>query len=79
MDIKDRVYKVFSLVFNVDENDLKMTDSKETIQSWDSIGHLSLVMRLEEEFRIRLTTEQVIEIDSIEKAVEYLETLILKD
>jgi len=36
--------------------------SPDTIESWDSLAHMNLVVALEESFEIELTDDQVIEI-----------------
>lgn len=76
MEIKDRVFKVFSFVFQEKENDLKITDNRGSIESWDSIGHLFLVMNLEEEFDIKLKTEDVLKMDSVKKCIDQIETIV---
>jgi len=76
MEIQDRVIRIFSEVFNLNEGDIKLTDNKEDIESWDSIGHLSCVMRLEEEFNIRLSTDDIIKIDSIENCIKVINELL---
>ena len=76
MEIKDRVIKTFSNVFEVKESDIKTSDTKKSIDKWDSICHLHLIMNLEEEFDIRLNTEDVIKIDSVEKCINIINQLI---
>lgn len=75
MELKDRVLKTFSSVFNTDVDKLKITDTKEDIESWDSIGHLQLIMNIESEFGIKLNIEDVVSIDSVEKCVEIVKKL----
>ena len=76
MEIKDRVLRTFSAVFNVDENKIRLTDTKEDIESWDSIGHLQLIMNIEAEFGIKLNTEDVVNIDSVKKCVDIVNKLL---
>jgi acyl carrier protein len=42
------------------------------IPQWDSIGHMALVAELESVFDVMFTTEQVIGLSSLDKALEYL-------
>jgi acyl carrier protein len=39
---------------------------------WDSLGHMALVVAIEEAFGVELTAEQVIGMDSFESAVTIL-------
>ena len=48
MDIEKKIIQVFADVFQKNESDIKFSDSKMDIESWDSIGHLRLIMSLEE-------------------------------
>lgn len=53
---------VLARVFNVDLLDVTEDASPDTIESWDSLRHMNLVLALEEEFGVELTDEQVVEI-----------------
>lgn len=45
----------------------KITDdsSQKTIQNWDSLAHLKLVMELENKFKIAFNTEEVFTMESV--------------
>ena len=47
----------------------KMDDFAE----WDSIGNFNLLLAIESEFNIRFTSEEIIEINSIEQILNYLD------
>jgi acyl carrier protein len=56
---------------------LEITDTNEveivtyrSIPSWDSVGHMALVAEIEDKFLIELTTQQVLELSSFDKALE---------
>ena len=76
MKTKDRVMKIFSAVFNLDKEKIKLTDTMDDIQSWDSIGQLQLIMNIEAEFGVRLNTEDVVQIDSVEKCIDIVNKLL---
>ena len=42
------------------------------IDEWDSIGHMSLMSALEEEFKISLETDDIIDFSSYKKGIEIL-------
>lgn len=75
METENRVLKTFAAVFQKQDGEIKITDTKESIDKWDSISHLHLIMSLEDEFVIRLNTEDVVEIDSVKKCIEIIEKL----
>lgn len=50
-----------------------------SIPEWDSIGHMALIAELEEIFAVSLSTEQVLNLSSFEKAKEILQELGIND
>ena len=42
------------------------------IPEWDSIGHMTLMSELEEEFKITLETDDIIDFSSYKKGIELL-------
>ena len=42
------------------------------IPEWDSIGHMSLIAALEEEYKISLETDDIIDFSSFKKGIEIL-------
>ena len=42
------------------------------IDEWDSIGHMSLVAAIEEEYKISLETDDIIDFSSYKKGIELL-------
>ena len=64
--IEKTVKGIISSLFNVEESNIINSSSPETIQEWDSLGQMNLVMSLEEEFGISFTDNQVIEMVNFE-------------
>ena len=50
--VEDRIKNVMSAVFEIPVNQIKDNSSADTIESWDSLKHMNLVVALEEEFEI---------------------------
>jgi acyl carrier protein len=55
--------------------DLKYRD----IEAWDSLGHMTLVAAVEEEFGVQLETEQVIDMSSFKDALDMLHGMGVDD
>lgn len=72
-EIEKKVVNVIANSFNLDASKIKLSDTKKDIESWDSIGHLHLIMNIEAEFGIKLNTEDVVKIDSVEKCIEVVD------
>jgi acyl carrier protein len=57
--ITEHVRRVVSDVLGVPSAQLTETSSPETIESWDSVQHLSIVLSIEQEFGIQLDPEDI--------------------
>lgn len=68
-DVPDRVRAVMGDVFGVPEERLREATGRGELAEWDSIGHLRMVTVLEEEFSVRLSMEEIGEIDSVGSVV----------
>jgi len=49
---------------------LRLTDSKETIPSWDSLAQMTIVSMIEEIVGVELATAEVLSLKSVAKVVE---------
>jgi len=57
---EDRLKQTVADVLGVNPYLLSEESSPSTISSWDSLGHLNLVIALEEEFEVNLSAEEVL-------------------
>lgn len=79
MSVEQRLRGVFvealELGDDVAVEDLKYRD----IEAWDSLGHMSLVAAIEDEFEVQFETEQVIDMSSFKVAAEMLRGMGVND
>lgn len=61
---ENELKEVLSKVFDTDIVNITEDASPDTVDSWDSLRHLNLVLALEEAFDIEFTEDQTIEIAS---------------
>ena len=59
--MKERITRIISIVFEINENEINENSSPENIENWDSIGHLNLIVSLEDEFEIKFTDDEISE------------------
>ena len=50
-----------SAVFEIAEENIKDDSSPDTIESWDSLKHINLVIALEEEFENEFSEDEILE------------------
>ncbi len=68
----DRVCEIVSTIFNVPRNEVHADSSSKTIENWDSMGHLMLILELEQEFDKQFAPEDVekmYDVNTIVKAI----------
>ncbi len=58
---EERIRDVMSAVFAKSVDEINYDSSPDTIDSWDSLKHLSMVVALEEEFEVHFSDEQTIQ------------------
>lgn len=68
--IEGKVLAIASNVFRVLQEDLDLFSSPENTAGWDSLAHMNFVLELEEIFEISLSAREIMQIMSIELAVE---------
>ena len=67
-----RLKQIIADLFNISEDKINERSSPDTISDWDSMGHISLIMVLEEEFDVSLTADEVAEMQSVKDIVQTL-------
>lgn len=61
MNINQRVYKVVSQIMGVPIEDINDDSSPDTLENWDSLNYMNLVMALEQEFGIQFNDQAIVE------------------
>jgi acyl carrier protein len=70
--VEDQVKKVLSKLFSASVDSITDTTSPETLPKWDSLGHISLCLALEEEFGLEFSVDQVLEMKSYGSIIRVL-------
>ncbi len=71
----ERVRNVASDIFGISANKITAESSPETIENWDSMQHLNLVLAIEEKFGVQLEPEDIEQMKSIGAVVALVEKL----
>ena len=59
--MSERLFKVISQVLNVPLGEINIESSPDTIEGWDSLKHMNLIIALEEEFEIEFNDEEIVD------------------
>lgn len=66
-DVKNRIRAVIAATFGVEPSTISDATGNDTIDAWDSMNHLHLVVALEAEFGVSFEPEQAIELTSVQE------------
>jgi acyl carrier protein len=72
MAMTERLAGVFQKAFGLDTGRFSPALVPEEVPNWDSIGHMNLVMHLEEEFQQHFEVDEIMEMSSPQKIMEIL-------
>jgi acyl carrier protein len=58
-NVKEQIAKIMAVVFEVNSDSINENTSADTIETWDSLRHMNLILALEEEFNVTIPDEEV--------------------
>jgi len=69
----ERVQRIVADVLEVPLEQVKPESSPDTIETWDSLHHLNMVLALEQEFGVQFAPEEIEQLLSVELVAALLE------
>ena len=64
-DLTERICRIVAEVFNLPAARVTPTTTAADIEPWDSMGHLMLILQIEQEFETQLEPEETERMDSV--------------
>jgi len=71
-DFNERVQKVFREVFENEQLTVDRQTQAKDVEGWDSLTHITLIMTLEETFKIKFTTREVMGFQNVGEMMDCL-------
>ncbi|MFA6449756.1 MAG: acyl carrier protein [bacterium] len=70
--MKERLAGIFKKMFDVDElsEDMKLG----SVNKWNSFAHVEMILEIENEFGISISTKDAVELVSVRAILDYLES-----
>lgn len=68
----DRVRAIAADVLEVPASKISVESSPETIDTWDSVHHLNLVLALEQEFNLQFEPEEIDQMKDVQHILDIL-------
>ena len=78
MDNKTKYENVFIKSFSINKKVLKKDLKYNTIQKWDSVGHMTMIGKLEDTFKITMEMDDIIDFSSFKKGIKILKKYKIK-
>tara|TARA_Y100000590_G_scaffold468870_1_gene653583 strand:- start:295 stop:540 length:246 start_codon:yes stop_codon:yes gene_type:complete len=72
MSTKNKYQEIFIKSLSIDNNKFNENIKYNEIPEWDSIGHMTLIAALEEEYKINFETDDIVDFSSFKKGIEIL-------
>jgi len=69
IEIIEKIQEIASYIFEVAPETIQLTSKQEDIPEWDSLGHLRLIMSLEEIFLVKFPMDIIPTYKSVEALV----------
>jgi len=70
----DQIRAMAADLFGVPAASIDTSSSPQTIENWDSIQHLNLVLAIEERFGVQLSPEEIEQMKSVGETVKLVES-----
>ncbi len=71
--VLSRVQKAFTGAFQIDPQRVTMDTIPGDVDGWDSMGHISLVNSLEDEFRLSFEVDELMAMENVKEIVRIIE------
>ena len=65
--MKEVVRRVVSSVLGIPEDEVTETTGPETVEAWDSLQHMNLILALEEELEIQFSDDDIVQMLDVAK------------
>jgi acyl carrier protein len=72
MSLTERLAGIFEDVFGLEREKFAPNLGPDDVPNWDSIGHMNLVMRLEQEYGLRFEVDDITEMSTAGKILDIL-------
>lgn len=71
-DVFIKLNEIFQEVFDDEEIEVTETTTSDDIEDWDSLEHINLIAAIEQEFDIKFTMAQVVEMKDVGEMVDII-------
>lgn len=70
--MEEQVKEIMASVFEVDKNQITADTTPQSLENWDSLRHINLVVALEEAFEVEFDEEEIADMISYKLVLHFL-------
>ncbi len=67
------VIEIMSGIFGIEAGSLALDSSMETVEQWDSLQHINVILDVEQRFGIVLSPEEVMQLHSVRAIIDMVD------
>jgi len=71
--MNDKLFKIIANVLEMDVKEVNEDFSESSSEKWDSLAQLMMMEEIETEFKVNIPIEDVMELTSVKRILEFLE------
>jgi len=72
MSNNEKLKEILALILDINECNINNSTSFDIIDSWDSMNHMSIILSIEEEFNIKISDEEALDLTSYPLLLNFL-------
>ena len=76
IEIKERLEQIFREIFDDPELKISLETTAEDIEDWDSLTHMQLILKIENEFNIKFTISEIKQASNVGEFIEIIKKKI---
>lgn len=73
METKEKVVSIIAATLEVEPSQIALETSVGDFPKWDSLGHLTILQNIQDEFDIELEAEEIIELEDVNDIIKIVE------
>tara|TARA_B100000674_G_C37828740_1_gene909450 strand:+ start:289 stop:531 length:243 start_codon:yes stop_codon:yes gene_type:complete len=70
----NKIAKIIAKHTRVTEKIITLETSVETIERWDSLSHIKIILDIEKDFDLKIDTSIIGELNSVKSIIQYIES-----
>ena len=72
MEIKSKIEKIIRNKFKITNSNIEL--SSDYVEKWDSLSHLALMLKLEEEFSFEFSQKEIVMMTNISEIIKVIKS-----